>query len=367
MLQKGDFMRFYLPVKLYQEKNCVAAHASEMAAFGTKALLVTGRHSAEKNGSLADVTAALKQFGVSYEIFAEVEENPSVETILRGRDKGLAAGADFVIGIGGGSPMDASKVISLMMKHSEEGADYLFDGTKPSDAYPVVCIPTTCGTGSEVTGVSVLSRSDLQIKQASPHKIFPDLSLVDGKYLKAAPLKVLRNTSVDAFGHLVESFINTTSSAFSRAFVLEGLRIWKTCKPVLLGDKAPDQDDLDNLITASTFGGMAIAHANTTLPHALSYALTYEAHIPHGQAIGYFQAGYIKEAPQAMQEEVLREAGFRDTTELAEFYAAVCGKPDVPEEVLLHGIEQTVNNAGKIALTPFNVDETVLRRISGLA
>ena len=68
-----------------------------------------------------------------------------------------------------------------------------------------------------------------------------------------------------------------------------------------------------------------------------------------------------------LQEEVLREAGFRDTTELAEFYAAVCGKPDVPEEVLLHGIEQTVNNAGKIALTPFNVDETVLRRISGLA
>ena len=100
-------MFFYMPAKVYCENNCVHAHARELASFGKKALIVTGKSSAFKNGSIADVQAALSDHGVECSVFNEVEENPSVETVMRGRDKGLADGADFVIGIGGGSPIAA--------------------------------------------------------------------------------------------------------------------------------------------------------------------------------------------------------------------------------------------------------------------
>ena len=127
-------MFFYMPVKVYCENNCVRAHAKELASFGKKALIVTGRSSAFKNGSIADVESALSEHGVEWTIFNEVEENPSVETVMKGRDLGLSRGADFVIGIGGGSPMDAAKAIALMIRCKDAGADYLYDSSAVTDA-----------------------------------------------------------------------------------------------------------------------------------------------------------------------------------------------------------------------------------------
>ena len=161
-------MFFYMPAKVYCENNCVRAHAKELASFGKKALIVTGKSSAFKNGSIADVQAALSDHGVECAVFNEVEENPSVETVMKGRDRGLAEGADFVIGIGGGSPMDAAKAIALMIRQKDAGVEYLYDSSAVTDALPVVCIPTTCGTGSEVTAVSVLSRPSLRAKGSIP-------------------------------------------------------------------------------------------------------------------------------------------------------------------------------------------------------
>ena len=96
-------MFFYMPTKVYSEEQCVKRHGSELAALGEKALLVTGRHSARSNGSLKDVEEALESNGTGYILFDEIEENPSMETIMRARDLGIVQGADFVVGIGGGS------------------------------------------------------------------------------------------------------------------------------------------------------------------------------------------------------------------------------------------------------------------------
>ncbi len=109
-------MTFYMPTRVFEEKNCVAAHAAELAALGTKAMLVTGRRSAKDNGSEADVAAALDAQNVPYLVYDEIEENPSIETVMKARDVAVREGADFFIGIGGGSPMDAAKAISLMAK-----------------------------------------------------------------------------------------------------------------------------------------------------------------------------------------------------------------------------------------------------------
>ena len=161
-------MKFYMPTRLYSENNCIEKHSAELASLGTHALIITGRSSSKLNGSLSDLITALEKHSVKYTVFDKTEENPSVETVMASRDTGLGCGADFVIGLGGGSPLDAAKAAALMMKNKEKSWEFLYE-TSPADALPLAAIPTTCGTGSEVTGVAVLTRHDMKTKVSAKH------------------------------------------------------------------------------------------------------------------------------------------------------------------------------------------------------
>lgn len=358
-------MTFYMPTRVYEETNCVAAHAAELAALGTKAMLVTGRHSAKANGSEADVKAALEAHGVPYILFDEIEENPSIETVMKARDIAVREGADFFVGIGGGSPMDAAKAISLMAKNPDKDETILFATDPEATWYPVAAVPTTCGTGSEVTGISVLTIHEKETKSSIAYRIFPELALVDAKYLENAPVKVLHNTAMDALSHLCESYVNNGATDFSRMCAAAGLEVWSRSKAFLADASAKATADIyANLLRASTLGGMAIAQTGTSLPHGLSYGLTYYLGVPHGQACGQFQAGYLAEAYPADTAFVLKTAGFKDLEELNDFFAASCGVVDVPEETLEAIVAQLAANPAKLKAAPFDVDIDVLRRIA---
>lgn len=364
-------MFFYMPVHIYSENNCVKNHAEELCSFGKKALIVTGPHSAAANGSLADVTAALESHGRKWAIFNEIEENPSVETVMKAREFGIREKADFVIGIGGGSPMDASKAIALMIRNADQDASFLFDQEQKENhsALPIVCIPTTCGTGSEVTAISVLTRHDLHTKQSIAHPIFADLALIDGRYLKNAPKSVFVNTSMDTLAHLCESYINAKATDFSRMCADAGLRLWAENKPFILslcqpGNASPASPDIClHLLNTSALGGMAIAHTGTALPHGLSYALTYNAHIPHGKACGYFLPGYLREADSKDAAHVLSLTGFTSVDDLENYYCITCGREEIPDDILECSVQDLLRNPAKMAAAPFPVDEAVLRRI----
>lgn len=359
-------MYFHMPTKVYCETDCVRAHAKELVSFGKKALIVTGRSSAFRNGSLRDVRDALSSQGVAYAVFSEVEENPSVETVMKGRAQGLSEGADFVIGIGGGSPMDAAKAIALMIRRRDDGAEYLYDANVPTEALPVVCIPTTCGTGSEVTAVSVLTRHSLRTKGSIPHKIFPELALLDGRYLLTAPRSVIADTSIDALAHMYESFLNTKSTDLSSICVDAGLKIWSRSRRAILSSQPLTAENCRDMLLASMLAGMAIAHTGTALPHGLSYPLTYETGMPHGKACGYFLPGYLREADPAAADYLLRTAGFTDIDSLEDYYRATCGRDEVPSPVLAQAVDNTLASPAKLAQCPFQVDEAVLCRIAGL-
>ena len=357
-------MKFFMPVTVYQEEECVIHHAKEIGSLGKRALIVTGRHSAKKNGSQADVEAALAKNGLLFDLFDEIEENPSVETVMKAVKAGREAGDDFVIGIGGGSPMDAAKAIGMLIRHTDYTWEDLYRADADCSSVPLVLIPTTCGTGSEVTGASVLTRHDKKTKMSLPHKIFADLALLDGKYLAAAPESVLRNTAVDALGHMYESWINGNATEFSRMFVREGLRVWKQTKEVLIGKKKPEREDFDRMLLASCCAGMAIAHTGTAIPHGLSYILTYDLHMPHGAAIGYFQEGYLREADEKDRETLLALSGFRDLSELHDFYEAVCGKWEIPDSVMTRTYEAIASQEKRLAVPTFFCDREVLHRIA---
>ena len=359
--------QFYMPARVYGGDDIVRRHAADLKKFGKKALIVTGRHSAVKCGVYDDICAALDSVGTEHCWFNEVEENPSVGTIMKARDFGIAEGADFVIGAGGGSPMDAAKAIALMIRHADRGAEYLYTAGADSSVIPVVCIPTTCGTGSEVTAVSVLTNEQMQTKKSIPHKIFPDLSLIDGKYLMGADRKILCCTGFDALAHLYESWLNSAAVPMSRLIAEAGMREWKESLPVLKGEREMNTDDAERMMRAAMLGGMAIAHTGTSIPHGLSYALTYHLRVPHGKAVCFFMPGYLKAADPGDAAYILQLAGFRDADDFGSVYQAACGPLDVDSDALAAVLERAVDelssDPAKCAKAPFAVSREVLRKI----
>ena len=355
-------MKFYMPTKLCSEPDCVAAHAAELAALGTRALIVTGRSSSRKNGSLDDVTQALTAHHVPYTLFDQVEENPSVETVMTAREAGLANGADFVIGIGGGSPMDAAKAIALMLRHPDKDRHYLYE-MADSCALPVAAVPTTCGTGSEVTGVAVLTRHDLGTKVSMTHRVFPALALVDGKYILHTPQKILVNTAIDALSHLIESVINTLADTYSDMTAFAGLRLWGQCRPYIEGRVALTPCAAQRLMDASALAGMSIAQTGTTIPHALSYLLTCQGGVPHGVAVGAFQANYLSHAEPARREAVLRAAVFSDVEELRDLVQRLAPM-QVDPALLTQSAETVLNNPAKLKLCPYPINAAVMRELT---
>lgn len=354
-------MKFYLPTKIYSERNCVQAHGDELAALGSHALIVTGKSSSKTNGSLDDVIAALEKNSVKYTVFDKVEENPSVETVMAARDMGLECGADFVIGIGGGSPLDAAKAAAFMIKNSGKSWEFMYE-TANASALPVAAVPTTCGTGSEVTGVAVLTRHDLHTKVSMKHKVFPAIALIDGKYLMTAPRKIIMNTAVDALSHLIESGVNTLADTYSDMSVFAGLREWADCRPYIDGSEALNETAAQKLMNASALAGVSIAQTGTAIPHSLSYMLTYEAGIPHGAAVGAFQSKYLKYADRDRQKAILSTIGFADTDELGGYIASLA-PVSADRGLLERSAAAVMNNAAKLALCPYDITEKIMEDI----
>lgn len=360
-------MEFFIPVDIYEERDAVAKNAEKMCSYGTHALIVTGRSSAAKCGALKDVEDALTAFSRQFTVFSEVEENPSVETVMKGRDLGLSEGADFVIGIGGGSPMDAAKAIAMMMGYPEEGVEYLYEKGPDDKALPIIEIPTTCGTGAEITWVSVLTRPSINKKGSIPHRLYPKLALADYRYLMNAPAQIIKNTSVDALAHLMESYVNSKAQDFTKMLDREGFRTWASAKDVL---KRKDEkwmlteEEASVLMHASVLAGMAITHVGTAIPHGLSYPLTLTLNMPHGKACGYFLADYLREAPEEVGKNVCELTGFSSCDEMKEYIWDVCKITEAPAELLKETAEMIINSPGKLAAIPYEYDENTIYRIA---
>lgn len=356
-------MDFGISTRLYHENNCVLAHSNELCALGTKALIVTGRNSSQKNGSLDDVTAALANHNIPYVVFNKIEENPSVESVIAGAQFGTSENVDFVIGIGGGSPLDASKAIALLIANGKSDKDFLYTPMPNAPHLPVAAVPTTCGTGSEVTGVSVLTLHSSHTKRSVSHQIFPDIALVDSKYLKAAPDQIITSTALDALAHLCESFLHAKADVKSRKAAEKGLTVWGKAKNDLANCNFTD-DVLDKLMSASVYAGIAIRYTGTSIPHGLSYRVTYECKMAHGLACAVFLPPFIETAPANFQKQILEQLGFNDFSELKNFIARLCNGCEIPRNILELSIGDMLKNKAKLASACYPIDEKMLRTIA---
>lgn len=358
-------MRFFVPTNVYIEKNCVENHKKELLALGTRAFIVTGRHSAKANGSLDDVLSVLDESRVPYHIFSEIEENPSVETVAKAADIGKDFQADFVIGIGGGSPLDAAKAIALLIANPEETADCLYI-SKKLNALPIAAIPTTCGTGSEVTPNAVLTRHAFKTKKSISYHLYPDLALVDGRYLAHASRNLLVNTAVDALAHCVESRLSKKSNIYNHMFSEYGLKLWSGILPYLKKDVGLNDKAYETLMLTSTVAGMAIAQTGTSLPHALSYEITYNHGVPHGKACGFFLAAYMEEYAKNKPEDVnqiLSLLGFSSLDNFRNCLNQLLGTITISEQERNTYADNVMDNPSKLSTYPFEIDRNAIVEI----
>ena len=274
---------FYMPTRIIRGRDCVREEGARLAELGRHALIVTGK-SSRANGALADVIAALEANGQAATVFDRVTPNPTVACVREGIALLRAAGADHIVAVGGGSPMDAAKAIATLAVQ-ERGDEEIFAGGYAAEALPMAHVPTTAGTGSEVTPYAILTNDFQQTKTSitSP-AMFPRIAFLDGKYMEGLPAAQTVNTALDAFSHAVEGMLSRNATPLSDLLAEACLRILypllgKTASPLTLAER-------DALLYASTLAGMAIAHSGTTAVHGMGYYLTYYYSVDHGRANG---------------------------------------------------------------------------------
>ncbi len=293
----------HFPTRIFFGQGALLQAASYILPLGTKPLLVTGRHSARLSGALDELIVVLDRADLDWELFGQVGENPSLDTIVAGAQLLREKGCDFLIGIGGGSPIDAAKAIALASANAL-GRDELYQTDKFKSSLPLVAIPTTSGTGTEVTQYSVLTDPVRGIKAGFGHDLaFPRLAICDPRHTLSLDPSVTLNTAIDALSHLLEGIYSRKRQPLICPLIHSGARaILRHLQPVLANPK--DLKSRTELMRAALYGGIAIAQTGTTLQHSLGYPLTTAFGMPHGLSNGIVMRQVLELFYPALREEL---------------------------------------------------------------
>jgi len=274
------------------------------AGYGKKVLLVTTPPANKDLKSLYDRTMKiLKNEGLEVEHFSGVLPNPTVECITEGADMAIRFEADVVVGLGGGSSIDAAKAISVEATHFGNSWDYLFFKEPQPDKdklLPVIAITTTSGTGSHLTQVSVVTNTEERNKSALFNNIlYPEVAIVDPELMLTVPEFVTACTGFDVFCHSFESILNPKGGIYIDLLAWEAIRIVLDSLPDLVND-LNNIDLRERMAWADTLAGLSIANAGVTLPHGMGMAIGgMYPHVAHGEALAIVYPAcmdYTKEA-----------------------------------------------------------------------
>ncbi|MGN0144999.1 MAG: iron-containing alcohol dehydrogenase family protein [Clostridium sp.] len=356
---------FKMPVNIYQEEECVKNHKNIFRECGKKAFIVTGKHSAKACGALKDITDVLNEENIDYEIFDEVENNPSLENVTEASIKAKKFGADFIIGIGGGSPLDASKAISVLAANDIEPLE-LFE-MKFTKSYPIIAVPTTSGTGSEATPYSVLLRKDLNTKVSFGNKYtFAEYALLDPKYTVSLGRDITVNTAVDAFTHSLEGYLSNRATDISDSLALEAISKFGSCFKELVEGKM-NLEIREKLMYVSMLGGMVITNTGVTIVHGMGYCYTYFKGIPHGRANGLLVKNYldyIYDVKKERIDKVLSLLGCESIDELGSCIEKLLGTaPHLTDEEIDKYTELTLIQKGSITNTAKNLTKQDIKTL----
>lgn len=291
-------LNFFAPTSLIVGEECVTLSGKQLASVGKRCLIVTGKTSAVKSGAFDDAVKVLDEQNIAYAVYDGISQNPTVSSCKDGGNEAIKFDADFILGIGGGSALDAAKGVAVFASNSDLDEDGLYSYKWENDPLPVVCIGTTAGTGSEVTPVSVLTAENGRKKSIRDDRIYPVLSLGDAKYIESLSESFTRSCAIDAVSHSIESFFSKAANDVSKLFACRSIEMIMPVLKKLCGEgiESIDSDDRETLYIASVYAGYAISITGTAFPHAMGYFLSEEHDVPHGSACAVFLPHFLEYA-----------------------------------------------------------------------
>lgn len=283
---KVQNFKYYMPVKIFFGEGRLEELGTLTKGLGEKALLVTGRKSMRKLGITDKVMKLLQESFVKVVLYDEVTPNPTVEVVNEGAKIAVKEGCDVIIGLGGGSALDSAKGIAVVASHGGSAWDYIGEGKVTEKTLPIVAIPTTAGTGSETTLVSVLTnKKNLRKDAISSPYIFPKVAIVDPDLMKSMPSELTADTGFDALAHAVEAYLSINANPFSDILAMKSISLINDS----LVEATKNGEDLEargNMALASSLAGMAIAQAGVVAGHGFGMSIGGILDTPHGRTVG---------------------------------------------------------------------------------
>ncbi|MDR1446781.1 MAG: iron-containing alcohol dehydrogenase [Treponema sp.] len=296
---------YFAPTEIFFGWGCLSQIGDIAARYSKKALVVTGHSSPSGAALYGRVREYLAGAGVEAAHFDGVIPNPTTGVVSAGARMAKDFGARLVIGLGGGSSMDAAKAIAVEATHPGTAWDYLHYTSGPTEkTLPIIAVGTTAGTGSQTTPCAVITNPEKKDKSAIWHRnIFPRAAIVDPELTVTMPKDVTAQTGFDAFCHNFESYISVGTNPLVETIALEGIRIIVENLPKVLSDGG-DAGARSRMAWADTLGGMAIASGGVTLPHGLGMQIGgFCPHVSHGQSLAVFYPEFTRfTRPQAVQK-----------------------------------------------------------------
>ena len=250
-----------------------------------KVFILTGRHVA-RSGIIEKITTRLAEGGLEYQIFAEAVPEPAVEDIDRIVGILRASGADAVLAVGGGSPIDTAKAVCMLMTHEGSCRDYLFGGSKTvtKQGMPLIAIPTTAGSGSEMTAAAVIEDKQKNVKLSitSPYLV-PKIAVIDPQLQTGMPPFITATTGMDALTHAIESYVSKRENPVADLFALKAIKLIARSIRTATADGNDIQARAD-MALASTLAGVAFMNGGLGIVHGISQTMGAIAHVAHGEA-----------------------------------------------------------------------------------
>ncbi len=321
--------RFTLPRDIYYGAGAMEELKN---ISGKRAIIVVGGGSMRRFGFLDQAVSYLNEAGIEVKLFENVEPDPSVETVMRGAEAMREFQPDWIISMGGGSPIDAAKAMWAFYEYPETTFEQLcipFNFPTLRQKAKFIAIPSTSGTATEVTAFSVITDYAKGIKYPlADFNITPDIAIVDPKLAETMPQTLTAHTGMDALTHAIEAYVSTLHTPFTDPLALKAIKmVFEYLEASYNGDK----NAREQMHYAQCLAGMAFSNALLGIVHSMAHktgAAFSTGHIPHGCANAIYLPYVIQynaKTAEARYAEIAREIGLAGNTD-AELTAALCDK-----------------------------------------
>lgn len=325
---------YYIPTRIIFGAGALKKIGKQNLPGKTALIVTTNGTSVKKFGYLDSLTAQLEAKGIAYHVFDKILPNPIKDHVMEGAAFCKANGVDFVIGLGGGSAIDASKAIAVMATNEGDYWDYVFGGSGkglpvPNDPLPIVAITTTSGTGTEADPWTVTTKTETNEKIGFGYeKTFPVLAIVDPELMVSVPKHLTAYQGFDALFHATEGYLNSTAYVMSDMYALQSIKLIGKSLAAAYADGS-DIKARGDVALANTLSGMVESTSGCTSEHSMAHAISaYHPEFEHGAALisiskAYYS--YIAESGECEERmiEMAKALGKSDATKSMDFVDAL--------------------------------------------